>query len=214
MNYKLDMLFAKPVMVFDDLASTDEHLFMTDWLEKHIRSNAVKKETNSPLFSVISTHEFDPQLQNNAELTPLVNGLLEATKIFANTLGYVESAERMFIKDMWAVIEEPGSVVQSHIHQNSFISGAYYMKVPDGSKLMVKDYTNLWKMPDRWNEYNKFQQYYDCVPNRLIMWRSDVVHGTPPIPEGSDKICVSFNIQFHPDDLFAGGPTQNPRSVK
>lgn len=214
MKHKLDMVFAKPVMIFDQLVSDEEHTFMTEWLENHIRSNAVKKETNSPLFSVISTHEFDPRLQDNPELEPLVNGLLEATKIFANTLGYIESAKRMFIKDMWAVIEEPGSVVQSHIHQNSFISGAYYMKAPKGSMLMVKDYNNLWKMPDKWNEYNKFQHYYDCIPNRLIMWRSDVVHGTPPIPEGSDKMCVSFNIQFHPDDLFEGGPTQNPRSIK
>lgn len=214
MKHKLDMLFAKPVMIFDDLVSEEKHKFMTEWLENHIRSNAVKENTHSPLFSVISTHVFDPRLQDNPELKPLRDAILEASEILANTLGYNETAERIFIKDMWAVIEEPGSVVQSHVHQNSFISGAYYMSVPKGSTLMFKDYTNLWKMPDQWNDYNKIQQSYDCIPNRLILWRSDAVHGTPPIPEGSDKMCVSFNIQFHPDDLFEGGPTQNPRSVK
>jgi uncharacterized protein (TIGR02466 family) len=214
MQGNLDLLFSKPVMIFDNILSDVELEFVNTWLQDHFKkNNSVRFNTFSPLWTVNTTHKWDPRLQDNVELTNLTSKILEAAKILANEMGYFESAERLFIKDMWAYIGSEGDFVQSHLHQNSFISGAFYLQVPDNCKLIFKDYNNMFKMPDRWNNINRIQKFYDVIPNRLIMFRSDIPHGTPAIPPGQDKITMSINIQFHPDDIFEGGPTQNPRST-
>tara|TARA_B110000503_G_C7125408_1_gene404355 strand:+ start:429 stop:1076 length:648 start_codon:yes stop_codon:yes gene_type:complete len=215
MQGNLDLLFSKPVMTFDNIISDNELQFVNMWLKEHFRkNNSTRADTFSPLFTVNSSHKWDPRLQDNVELNELCNKFVEASKIMANKLGYIETAERLFIKDMWAYIGSPGDFVQTHLHQNSFISGAFYLQVPDNCKLIFKDYNNMFKMPDRWNDINKIQNFYDLIPNRLLLFRSDLPHGTPVIPAGVDKVTISFNIQFHPDDLYEGGPTQNLRSVK
>lgn len=215
MKHELNLLFAKPVMVFDEVVSENDLRETTKWLVSHFEKHqSTRAQTYSPLATVNSSHKWDPYLQNNPELKPLVDKFLEASKTMLNRMGYVECAEHAIIKDMWAYIGDEGDYVQPHIHQNSIISGAYYMQVPEGCYLMFKDYNNMFKMPDRWNEINRIQEFYELKENRLIMFRSDAAHGTGKIPPGVQKITISFNITFDHGWLIEGGPTQNPRSAK
>ena len=214
MKYELDLLFPLPIMIFDDLVLDAELEKMKTWLIGHFeKHNSTRAQTFSPLATVNSSHKWDPRLQDNPELKPLVDKFLEASKLMLNEMGYVECAEHAIIKDMWAYIGDEGDYVQPHIHQNSIISGAYYLQVPDNCYLLFKDYTNMFKMPDRWNTINRIQEMYPLKDNRLLMFRSDAAHGTGKIPPGKQKITIAFNITFEPEWLIEGGPTQNPRSA-
>lgn len=214
MNYELDLLFPTPIMLFDNLIDNDNLTVIKNWLINYFKeNNSTREQTFSPLATVNSSHKWDPFLQKRAELKPLVSKILEASKIMLNNMGYIECAEHIIIKDMWAYIGDEGDYVQPHIHQNSIISGAYYLQVPDNCYLMFKDYTNMFKMPDRWNKLNRIQEMYPLKNNKLILFRSDAVHGTGKIPPGLQKITISFNITFEYGWLIEGGPTQNPRST-
>lgn len=214
MKYELDLLFPLPIMIFDNLVEEEDLVNTTEWLISHFeKHNSTRAQTFSPLATVNSSHKWDPRLQDNPELKPLVDKFLEASKLMLNEMGYVECAEHAIIKDMWAYIGDEGDYVQPHIHQNSIISGAYYLQVPDNCYLLFKDYTNMFKMPDRWNKINRIQEMYPLQDNRLLMFRSDAAHGTGKIPPGKQKVTISFNITFDHGWLIEGGPTQNPRSV-
>ena len=82
MTGKLELLFAKPIMIFNDLLNEDDYNYANTWLKEHFEKNAIEpKESKGggPLYPekghgmqkttvTVSTHAWDPELQNNVEL--------------------------------------------------------------------------------------------------------------------------------------------------
>ena len=216
MSGKLNLLFAKPVMSFQNLLSEEEFQKANTWLKQHFENNATDpKESNdgAPLYPekghgmnkttvTVSTHGWDPNLQDNPQLSVFNQAVLKCCKEFADVMGYEKSSDYLFIKDMWAFIGKENTHIQQHLHSHSFISGAYYFEVPEDTKLIFRDYTNMHKVPDTFNSVNATQRSFVTKQNQLILFRSDIPHGTAPQPAGIDKLCVSFNVHFIPEAIF------------
>lgn len=214
---KLELIFPKPIMMFNNLLNEDDYNYTNTWLKEHFAKNAVKPKESSwgkPLYPekghgtnkttvTASTHAWDPNLQDNPELQTFNTALLRCCKEFADVMGYEKSSDHLFIRDMWAFIGKENTHLQQHIHRNSFISGAYYFEVPEGTKLVFRDYTNMHRVPDQYNPINATQRAYDTRENQLILFRSDMPHGTEPQPAGKDKLCVSFDVHFKPEVIFS-----------
>ena len=162
---KLELLFAKPIMIFNDLLNEDDYDYANTWLKDHFKKNAVAPKESSdggPLYPekghgmqkttvTVSTHGWDPDLQNNVELQTFNKAILDCCKEFADTMGYIKCSDYLFIKDMWAFIGKENTHIQQHLHGHSFISGAYYFEVPQGTKLIFRDYTNMHRVPGKCN---------------------------------------------------------------
>ena len=217
MTGKLELLFAKPIMIFNDLLSSEDYDFANNWLKQHFEKNAVapKESVNGgPLYPekghgmnkttvTVSTHSWDPNLQDNSEFEIFNKAILNCCKEFADTMGYEKCSDYLFIKDMWAFIGKENTHIQQHLHGHSFISGAYYFEVPQGTKLIFRDYTNMHRIPDTFNKVNSTQRAFETKQNQLVLFRSDIPHGTAPQPAGIDKLCVSFNVHFSPEAIFS-----------
>ena len=217
MTGKLELLFAKPIMIFNDLLNEDDYNCANTWLKEHFKKNAIAPKESSgggPLYPekghgmqkttvTVSTHAWDPELQNNVELETFNKAILRCCKEFADVMGYTKCSDYLFIKDMWAFIGKENTHIQQHLHGHSFISGAYYFEVPQGTKLIFRDYTNMHRVPDQFNHVNSTQRAYDTKENQLMLFRSDIPHGTAPQPPGKDKLCVSFNVHFKPEAIFS-----------
>ena len=49
--------------------------------------------------------------------------------------------------------------------------------------------------PQQYNSLNYKYCEYDCIQNRLLMFKSDFMHGTEA-QVTDEKIVISFNIKF------------------
>lgn len=99
----------------------------------------------------------------------------------------------------WAIINKKFASNAGHIHANSIISSAYYIKASEGCGNLIFDdprpaaqikkppYTSLGK----WNEGN-----VSVTPKTglLVMFPSYLVHHVQPNMSESDRVIMSFNI--------------------
>ena len=103
--------------------------------------------------------------------------------------------------NMWANINPPGGMNQSHIHPNALFSGVDYIKSsPKSGRLKIYDPRPgvQLNMPikksgdpgkDLWREAN-----IDPIPGRIIMFPSWLWHAVEPNESNDIRISVSFNF--------------------
>jgi hypothetical protein len=95
---------------------------------------------------------------------------------------------------MWINVSNEGDFNFPHVHGDSLISGAFYVLSTTGSTIrFFNDITNTMPKPKKPNELSFDYSDFECVENRLILFRSDFLHGNARQPAG-EKIVVSFNI--------------------
>lgn len=156
------------------------------------------KEWRTDMLSVDSTHAAGDQLHTDPAFTDLAEAILKNAGLFLKELGYSqEFIKEIKIANMWANVSNEGDFLFPHVHPNSMISGAFYIKRAENSKIKFFGdmLTSMLPEPTEVNALNfKFCEY-DCNPGRLIMFKSDFLHGTGKQGPG-EKIVVSFNIQY------------------
>ena len=83
-----------------------------------------------------------------------------------------------------------------HCHPDGLISGAYYITAPSNSTItFFNNITSMLTSADTLNELSYDTCSYDCIENRLILFKSDFIHGNLRQGPG-EKIVVSFNISL------------------
>lgn len=191
---RIDEWFPIPIYVRDkfEKANIDE---IRDWLLEMFILNAEFKRT--PELNVNTTH-----MVNNLAVEPFFADLVRKLNVeilgFAKAMGYGELLDRVKIQNMWANISERGDYLFPHNHPSSFISGAFY--VDCGSEEdVIRFYRNPQSMIAPSPEPNRISYdfaEYQCIPGRLLLFRSEVMHGCPRLV-GERKIVISFNYGIY-----------------
>jgi uncharacterized protein (TIGR02466 family) len=148
------------------------------------------------MLSVDSTHASGDKLHTDPEFKDLVDVIFKNAEIFLKELGYSEEfIKRIKIGNMWANVSGPGDFLYPHIHPNSLLSGAFYVKKAEDSKIKFFSdiLTSMIPEPSTINQLNYKFCEYTCDPGRLLIFKSDFLHGTGKQSEG-EKIVISFNI--------------------
>ena len=137
-------------------------------------------------------------MANKPEYQQLVTELMKMQKeIYENE--HLDRHARL--GNMWANINPPGGMNQSHIHPNALFSGVYWIKAPQKSgNLMVYDPRPgvQMAMPDRkqdklppeyWREV-----HYEPRAGTCIMFPAWLWHEVKPNQSNDIRISVSFNF--------------------
>lgn len=185
---RIETWFPKTIYVRDD---TYKDL---SGLEKSIKSFAETKRTGS--FNVDSSHLTNRFLQKEKEFKNLSNIILENTRIYLKYLGYCDDyIEDCFIGNMWYNISNKGDYLFPHSHPGCVVAGAFYVKTIEENKIIFYDTISPYFEPPKYdNPLNWSTAKYDCVPGRMLLFQSNLVHGTPCQTKDGEKIVVSFNI--------------------
>lgn len=150
---------------------------------------------SNSLLNVKSTHLTNMNLHKDETFKPLVDEIMAALMDYACFIGY--SPEMVFhlnIGNMWANVSERGGYNFPHTHPGSLISGAFYINaIPENKIVFFDNYLNV-ELPMNVDMDTYDHVTYDCVPGRLVMFRSDIPHGNPPQQGDGEKIIISFNI--------------------
>jgi len=125
----------------------------------------------------------------NTELLLLINQ-------YAKEYGLSE----LKITNSWYNIQSKNSVLSSHSHPSSIISGALYLKTDAlSSKIFFHNpnpFIGFTEFKEH-NHYNFGYIYFNVEIGNLILFPSWLMHGSNSTENKSDeRICFSFNTQF------------------
>ena len=186
-EYKIENWFPKSVFIVDNLL-TDKLSAYTEILENIFENNSTNR---NDFLKVDSLHDTDFKLDHNINFKELIAIISNFSKIYADNLGFKRTLE---LKNIWANISYKDDYLLPHVHPNSVISGVFYVESPVESEITFFD--NINTMFDDAEEPNHLSYKhctYKCLPGRLLLFKSDFLHGTMNQPEGR-KIAISFNI--------------------
>ena len=148
--------------------------------------------SQNQMLNVPSTHKVFDQFFLFPELNQLVGHICVHAAQYAQQLGYTCD---LTIKNMWVNHSKKGSYIFPHVHPGYLISGAFYIDCTEKDNITFfdnpSDITGL--RPQQYNELNYEYMQIPCVPGRLLLFKSNLLHGTYA-QQSENKITVSFNI--------------------
>ncbi|MEO1251840.1 MAG: TIGR02466 family protein [Pseudomonadota bacterium] len=109
----------------------------------------------------------------------------------------------LVIKEMWLNKNGPGDFNKAHIHPNAILSGAYYVRVPDGAgniefydpvpaRLM-----NVYPVKKQ-KRINAQAAAYKAAEGLLLIFPSWLQHAVQPNRADAARVSISFNVSFRP----------------
>jgi len=110
-----------------------------------------------------------------------------------------EEALDFYITQSWLNITRPGEHHHEHCHQNSIISGIFYISTEEDDKITFTDPNIKMKniltiIPEKYNLWNSHKWFFPSVTNELILFPSLLNHQViPNVKATTDRISLSFN---------------------
>lgn len=119
-------------------------------------------------------------------------------------------ATDLVVSGCWANINPPGGRNPVHCHPNNFLSGTYYVSLPDDEGAITFEDPRPQAhvmMPPRscHNAYNSNVVTVQVKPGRLIVFPSWLSHSVPVNGKSEDRISIAFNLMF-PDYVKQASP--------
>jgi len=132
----------------------------------------------------------------------LSNEIIDQSISFLNFLGFygISHSDIEFL-NMWINLIEKHDYHAQHIHSTTgraLISGVFYVDAPANAALEFgspyRDTYSPVKPPD--DNYSNYSLVkYDCLPGRLVMFKSNVYHGYNSHHNATkNKISIPFNL--------------------
>ena len=190
-NYGMIEPWFPTLIYFKDNLHKDQLDLWADLIKKILEP---MPEVYSAALPVKSNHNtFKSDLTNYKEFDPLWDTILDHGKFFAQALGYANFTLSM--TNCWANISRQGDYLFPHKHPGSLISGAFYIKASNTDQILFQPDETVFLVPNNPNYMTHNRVNYNCIPGRLLLFRSDTLHGVTRQESPEEKIVVSFNLQ-------------------
>lgn len=150
----------------------------------------------------------EPILQTLPQFADLTRMIERQAKVIAGFLQL--KTTDLAVSGCWANINPPGGRNTPHSHPNNFLSGTYYVSLPDeAGQITFEDPRPQAHvmMPPRFrhNAYNSNVVTLDVKPGTLIIFPSWLGHSVPANRTPRDRISIAFNLMF-PDYVRHASP--------
>lgn len=137
------------------------------------------------------------------EMRKLEDKILEQTQQCYRDYGYNQEAGFPVLDNLWFNINTKGDTNSVHIHDNSFISGVYYLKAtPDQGEItfyksFYQDYITTSRAPiAEHNIINSPVRKFPPETNKLVMFPGSLSHGVERNNTNEERISISFNTKI------------------
>ena len=136
------------------------------------------------------------------KLPDLKQLILEQVNIFTTDYLKVFDVEFYFLNS-WIVKHHPKDWAQDHMHENSLLSGVYYLDAPKdaGGIVFVKGYNEQEIFPmaitPKVSEYNYVtskQMTFKVNPGKLVIFPSNLMHSFEENKSNNDRYSLAFNL--------------------
>ena len=135
----------------------------------------------------------------NGKLKKLKQFCEEQLKIYVEQAIVPKEELDFYITQSWLNITKPGEYHHDHSHQNSIISGVFYISTEEDDKITFGDpngkLEELIKFePKEFNIWNSASWFFPSVTNQLLLFPSWLDHKVDINEKATtDRISISFN---------------------
>jgi len=147
------------------------------------------------------SHDFRPGTY--PEFAPIEKKIIEQTENCVRDFGYDEGACFTVLENIWININRKFNTNSVHIHDNSFISGAFYLKAGPGQGNIVfyKNYSQDYAVAsaakiEKYTQLNNSAITFTPETGKLIMFPGWLPHGVEHNDTDHDRISISFNTKI------------------
>lgn len=188
--------FATPVFQDDiaDFAEQNEKLYA---LVKRLQAEDPDGVQRSNQGGWHSSEKVD--VRELPEVADLKKVIMEGAKIVAGGLGF--EGRSMFLASAWFVVSPAGAANVRHLHPQTFLSGAYYIKAPPGSSPIcfhdpraTKVYATPMSTNPKGSPYAAETVKYYVAESRLIIFPGWLEHSVPAHQAEGERVVLSFNF--------------------
>ena len=197
-DYKIYKLFPSPVFQY----KIDKFTKINSELENYIFNLKKKDEKGQKKSNVGGWHSPFFDLENDStpkKFVKIIQEFLE--KVITNEMGWKYVANKVKIIAMWSIINKKNSFNIKHNHPNSYLSAAYYVKVPKNSG-NISFYDPKEQKNIRFPKTKKFTEISAVVSSMepeegdLLLFPSYLYHSVSENLSDNDRIIISFNIDI------------------
>jgi uncharacterized protein (TIGR02466 family) len=192
MNTNTLNLFSVPVTVVREFLSKEE--------SKELFLHVLNNETNfahhgSLVGDSLSTHGSEKYFFSNPKASFLKKRVQDQLDVFSHVSGFAKSE----IANSWVNIQNEGSILETHSHASSHLSGAIYLNVDDNSSKLyffnpnqLLLYTSL--DDKKFTPFNNSYIFLKPQIGDLIIFPSWLLHGSfRDVNYTKNRMVVSFN---------------------
>lgn len=193
-NSGIQQIFATPVWMVDlaaDYAAALNTRLMTDI-----------QALMGPLPGLAGSRtnwQTDPNLHELPQFAEVVSMFREAGRAAAAFLKL--KSQDLAVTGCWANVNPPGGHNPSHSHPNNYLSGVYYVSIPEGEgRIAFEDprpQAQVMLPPvAEHTPYNGNIVTFEVKPGRLLVFPAWLGHSVPANRSQHNRISMSFNLMF------------------
>ncbi len=192
MNYNPTLIQLCPIPIYInniDLQNSDIDNFMSLKLSRIKENNGYVSENKRVLHLDIFKN--------------IKNSVKFHVDYFTHYILKVNTHIRFELENSWVVMHKPNDYAHNHMHQNSILSGIFYLKVNANSGKIIfgKDVTweNIFprSLDIQFDEYDTINcKEWGFTPeiSTIIIFPSHLHHSVTPNMSDQDRYCVAFNV--------------------
>ena len=197
----IHLIFPTPLFIKDNILLNELDLYkknISNFFEKNksTRSFSESNLTNNSFFNLDNI--ITEQVFKN-----LIIEIYNNCFYYCKKLGFSDKQMVNFgIQHIWANLIKKYDYHFFHTHAtsgNALISGVFYVDAPETAVLKFKNlYEDYYtpQHPENLNELSFSVFNYNCLPGRMILFRSNTVHGYEAHLNDKEKISIAFNFGF------------------
>jgi uncharacterized protein (TIGR02466 family) len=147
------------------------------------------------------SRDFPPAM--HAEMAPLASLILARAAERSRDYGFRDDLCRPVLANFWFNVNGPGCSNGLHIHDDTFIAGAFYLQARPGQgtltlyKDIQQDYIVRSQAPiGALTPLSASAVNYEPVTGRLLLFPGWVPHGVALNPTADERVSVSFNVRL------------------
>ena len=167
-------------------------------LNRHLRNEVTKLRTQfPPRAGAICGWQSPGSLHTSEAFAPLLRYLFAASQGVFEFLSY--EYERLDITNCWANVNLRGHSNRDHVHPNNYLSGVYYVTVPEGSgRILFRDprAQAMIFVPavKQRSPFNSDEHAITPEEGDLILFHSWLPHMVEPNQSDQERISIAFNV--------------------
>ena len=194
---EVHMLFPTVIQVTDvkEPAALNKKLMEALGEVRKTTKNSLPPSWSCTLYTTIAS---GINLLERDEFSGLKEIIFAGVTEFANTLRLDIGKHQPRLNECWVNIYGRNDSQEAHIHQNSVISGIYYVQAPKGcgEVLFHSPMSDVMLEPPTTEvlPINTTTVGFSPVAGRMILFRSVLRHSVRANPVDGERVSISFNV--------------------
>ena len=138
----------------------------------------------------------DTLLWKEETFKPLLEKTVYITQNIINDIS--SNQPEMVIRSMWGNINPKGGMNFTHVHPSGWLSGVYYIQLPEGTNQITFEDPRPARMMDFQRTCLVNDEYFAHNPKvgELLLFPSWLPHFVLPNTSDENRISISFNIEL------------------